>query len=113
MAVPAAAIIALLGLHYPDEWNLKSVNTLNMDVVLMYLGKLYQAQDSGAVEEYEEAGIPTFSIDFRHDPATNTVAGNTVANIQVLGRVLDRRDEEDEFIDFYIRQMNRIFATVD
>ena len=105
---PEAADIARLGSPYSDEWNLEAVITLGADVVFMNLGNLLQAQESGIIEKLEEAGIATVFVDFRQDPTANTIP-----SIQLMGRILGRRDEADEFTDFYTGQMNRIYAAVD
>jgi len=107
-AFPAAADIARLGSPYADDWNLESVISLGTDVVFMNLGELLRAQESGIIDKLDEAGIATVFVDFRQDPTANTVA-----SIQLMGRILDRRDEADEFTDFYTEQMNRIYATVE
>ncbi len=107
-AFPDAAEIVRLGSPYADDWNLESVISLGTEVVFMNLGELLKAQESGIVEKLEEAGIATIFVDFRQDPTANTVA-----SIQLMGRILDRRDAADEFTDFYTAQMSRIYATVE
>lgn len=107
-AFPAAADIARLGSPYADDWNLESVISIGTEVVFMNLGELLKAQESGIIEKLDAAGIATVFVDFRQDPTANTVA-----SIQLMGRILDRRDEADEFTDFYTEQMNRIYATVE
>ncbi|SEO13729.1 iron complex transport system substrate-binding protein [Pseudorhodobacter antarcticus] len=108
MAFPAAADIPRLGSPYADDWNLESVISLGTDVVFMNLGELLKAQESGIITKLDEAGIATVFVDFRQDPTTNTVS-----SIQLMGRILDRRDEADAFTDFYTQQMSRIYATVE
>lgn len=107
-AFPDAPNIARLGSPYSDEWNLESVISLGADVVFMNLGNLLAVQESGIIEKLDEAGIATIFVDFRQDPTANTVP-----SLQLMGRILDRRDEADAFTDFYTAQMNRIYATVD
>lgn len=102
-AFPEATDIARLGSPYSDEWNLESVITLDADVVFMNLGNLLAAQESGIIEKLDEAGIATVFIDFQQDPTANTVP-----SLQLMGRILDRRDEADEFTDFYTAQMARV-----
>jgi len=106
-AFPDATDIARLGSPYSDEWNLESVITLDADVVFMNLGNLLAAQESGIIEKLDEAGIATVFIDFRQDPTANTVP-----SLQLMGRILDRRDEADEFTDFYTEQMARVYGVV-
>ena len=74
---------------------------------MMNLGNLLRAQESGIIEKLEAAGVATIFVDFRQDPTQNTVP-----SIQLLGRILDRRDEADAFTDFYQRQMKQIYSRV-
>jgi len=107
-AFPEASDIARLGSPYSDEWNLESVISLEADVVFMNLGNLLKAQESGVIDKLEEAGIATLFVDFRQDPTANTVP-----SLQMMGRVLDRRDEADAFTDYYTTQMASIYQVVD
>lgn len=107
-AFPEAEEIARLGSPYADDWNLEAVISLGTDVVFMNLGELLKAQESGIIERLEEAGVATVFVDFRQDPTANTVT-----SLQLMGRILDRRDEADEFTDYYTGEMNRIYAAVE
>jgi iron complex transport system substrate-binding protein len=107
-AFPEAENIARLGSPYADDWNLEAVISLGTEVVFMNLGELLRAQESGIIDKLDEAGVATVFVDFRQDPTANTVA-----SIQLMGRILDRRDKADEFTDFYTEQMSRIYATVE
>ena len=99
---PEAAEIPSFGSPYSDEWNLESVISLGTEVVLMNLGNLMKAQESGIIEKLEEAGVATVFVDFRQDPTQNTVP-----SIQLLGRIFDKRDEADAFTDYYQEQMKK------
>lgn len=104
---PEVADIPFLGAPYSEEWNLESVISMDTDVVFMSLGTLLRAQESGIIEKLEEAGVATVFVDFRQDPTSNTVA-----TIQLLGRIFDERENADEFTDFYTEQMKRIYNVV-
>lgn len=104
---PAAADIPSFGSPYADEWNLEAVISLGTEVVLMNLGNLLKAQESGIIEKLEEAGVATVFLDFRQDPTQNTVP-----SLQLLGRIFDKRDEADAFTDYYQAQMKLIYARV-
>jgi len=95
------------GSPYADEWNLEAVISLGTEVVIMNLGNLLKAQESGIIEKLEEAGVATVFVDFRQDPTQNTVP-----SLQLLGRIFDRRDEADAFGDFYQEQMKVIYSRV-
>lgn len=107
-AFPEAGDIQRLGSPYSDEWNLEAVISSGTEVVFMNLGNLMKAQESGIIDKLEEAGVATVFVDFRQDPTQNTVP-----SIQLLGRILDERDNADAFTDFYNAQMKRIYAAVD
>ena len=106
-AFPQAADIPSFGSPYSDEWNLEAVIALGTEVVLMNLGNLLKAQESGIIEKLEEAGVAAIFVDFRQDPTQNTVP-----SIQLLGRIFDKRDEADAFGDYYQAQMKLIYARV-
>lgn len=105
---PEAEAIPRLGSPYSDEWSLETVISLGTELVVMNLGELAQARESGILEKLDAAGIGTVFVDFRVNPTENTVP-----SIQLLGRVLDRRDEADAFTDFYNAQMHAIDTRVD
>jgi iron complex transport system substrate-binding protein len=96
------------GSPYSDEWNLEAVISLDTEVVLMNLGNLLKAQESGIIEKLEDAGVATVFVDFRQDPTQNTIP-----SIQLLGRIFDQRDEADAFSDFYQSEMKKIFSRVE
>lgn len=106
-AFPSAASLPNFGSPYSGEWNLEAVIALGTELVVMNLGNLLKAQESGILEKLDAAGVATVFVDFRQDPTQNTVP-----SIQLLGRILDRRDEADAFTDFYQRQMKQIYARV-
>ncbi|KMW59948.1 putative periplasmic substrate-binding transport protein [Candidatus Rhodobacter oscarellae] len=104
---PDIADLPSFGSPYADEWNLEAVISLGTEVVLMNLGSLLKAQESGIIDKLEEAGIATVFVDFRQDPTQNTIP-----SIQLLGRIFDKRDEADAFGDYYQAQMKLIYARV-
>lgn len=104
---PQAADIPNFGSPYSDEWNLEAVLAQDTEVVFMNLGNLMKAQESGIIDRLEEAGVATVFVDFRQNPTENTIP-----SIQLMGRILDRRDEADAFSDFYQQQMKVIYTRV-
>lgn len=96
------------GSPYTDEWNLEAVISLGTELVLMNLGNLLKAQESGILDKLEEAGVATLFVDFRQDPTQNTIP-----SLQLMGRVFDKRDEADKFSDFYQKQMKLVYSRVD
>ncbi|WP_164743011.1 ABC transporter substrate-binding protein [Mesorhizobium sp. Z1-4] len=100
---PAARDIASLGNPYDAEYSLEKLIALDTELIVMNLGDLLKAQESGILEKLEKAGIPAVFIDFRQNPTENAIP-----SLMLLGKVLDRRDEAAEFIDFYTQQMSVI-----
>jgi iron complex transport system substrate-binding protein len=96
------------GSPYSSEFSLEAVVASGAEVMILNLGKLLQAQESGLLEKLEKAGIAVLFVDFRQRPTQNTVP-----SLQLLGRVLDRRDQADEFIDFYIHNMQTVLNRVE
>jgi iron complex transport system substrate-binding protein len=105
---PEAADLPNFGSPYGDDWNLEAVIALDTDLVLMNLGNLLRAQESGIIDKLEDAGIATVFVDFRQDPTRNTVP-----SVQLLGRIFDERERADEFTDYYQRQMQTIYTRVE
>ncbi|MFA3919031.1 ABC transporter substrate-binding protein [Ruegeria hyattellae] len=106
-AFPEIADLPSFGSPYTDEWNLEGVISLGTELVLMNLGNLLKAQESGIIEKLDEAGIATIFVDFRQDPTQNTVP-----SLQLLGRIFDKRDDADAFGDYYQEQMKLIYSRV-
>ncbi|MEP6018206.1 MAG: ABC transporter substrate-binding protein [Paracoccaceae bacterium] len=106
-AYPKIADLPSFGSPYTDEWNLEAVISQDTEVVLMNLGNLLKAQESGIIEKLDEAGIATIFVDFRQDPTQNTLP-----SLQLLGRIFDKRDEADAFGDYYQAQMKLIYSRV-
>jgi iron complex transport system substrate-binding protein len=106
-AYPQIADLPSFGSPYSDEWNLEAVISLGTEVVLMNLGNLLKAQESGIIDKLEEAGIATVFIDFRQDPTANSLP-----SIQLMGRIFDKRDAADAFGDFYQQQTKLIYSRV-
>lgn len=98
---PQARDIANLGNPYDAEYSLEKLIALDAELVVMNLGDLLKTQESGILEKLEKAGISAIFIDFRQNPTENTIP-----SLLLLGKVLDRRKEAAEFIDFYNEQMS-------
>ncbi|MEJ8475521.1 ABC transporter substrate-binding protein [Roseibium algae] len=107
-AFPEAADIPNLGSPYSGEYSIEALVTSDTQVVFLNLGNLLKAQESGVLEKLEKAGIAVVFVDFRQRPTLNTVP-----SLQIMARVLDQRDNADEFIDFYVKNMNTIYGTVE
>lgn len=105
---PHAADIANLGSPYSGEYSVETLITSQTEVVLLNLGNLLQAQESGILDKLEKAGIAVVFVDFRQRPTLNTIP-----SLQIMARILDQRDNAEEFTDFYVQNMNAIYGKVE
>lgn len=105
---PEAVNIANLGSPYTGEYSVETLITSNTQVVFLNLGNLLKAQESGILTKLGKAGIAVVFVDFRQRPTLNTVP-----SLQIMARVLDKRDNADEFVDFYVKNMSSIYGTVE
>lgn len=76
---PQVAILGLAGGHGPSK------------------------NDRETLARLEAAGVAVVFIDFRHDPLKNTVR-----SMELLGAVLGKRKEADEFVAFWRAQLERV-----
>ena len=96
------------GSPYSGDFSIESAIALEADLVILNLGNLFKAEETGVVEKLDKAGIPTIFIDFRKRPTQNTVP-----SLLLLGKVFDREAEAQEFADFYLQQMRRVTNVID
>ncbi|NRA21978.1 MAG: ABC transporter substrate-binding protein [Oceanospirillaceae bacterium] len=104
---PEIKDIANLGSPYAGDFSLEKVITLKTDLFILNLGKLLNAQESGLLVKLEKAGIKVIFVDFRQRPTQNTIP-----SMLMLGKVLNRQKEANEFVDYYIEQMRAISSVV-
>lgn len=106
-AFPKATNIPNLGSPYAAEYSLEKLILLKADLLVLNLGNLLKAQESGLLTKLEKSGIPTIFIDFRQQPTRNTVP-----SLLLLGKVLDREKQANAFVDYYMREMAKVYARV-
>ncbi|MGX9415721.1 ABC transporter substrate-binding protein [Vibrio sp. RC27] len=106
-AFPQIANIANLGSPYTGDYSLEKIITLDTDLFILNLGNLLKAQESGLLTKLEKAGIKVVFVDFRQRPTQNTVP-----SLLMLGKVLNREKEANEFIDYYVEQMRVVSSVV-
>ncbi|GAB3124151.1 ABC transporter substrate-binding protein [Novispirillum itersonii] len=100
---------AALGSAFPEVDAIPDVGGLgngsfSMEAVIkarpdLVLFTLYGPPPEG-IRKLDEAGIPYVFVDFFRDPLTKTVP-----SLRLLGRVLDREAQAEEFISFYESHM--------
>lgn len=104
----AADALKNFGSPYAGDFSIESAIALNTDLVILNLGNLFKAEETGVIERLDKAGIPVIFIDFRKRPTQNTVP-----SLQLLGRVFDREGRAQEFVDFYMAEMRKVTNVVD
>lgn len=91
------------GNPYSGDFSIEAVLANKADLVILDLGSLFKAEESGVIDKLGKAGVPVVFIDFRHNATENAVP-----SLLLLGRVLDAEARAAEFIDFYMGEMRRI-----
>ena len=96
------------GNPYAGDFSIESVLEAGADLMLLNVGNLFKAKETGLIEKLEKAGVPVVFIDFRRNSTENTVP-----SLLTLGRVFGEEKNTAELIDFYIAQMRRVANVVD
>lgn len=102
---PQIAEIVNFGSPYQGDFNIEQAIALNADIVIMNLQNLFRAREAGMMEKLEKAGIQTVFVDFRQRPAQHTVP-----SILLLGQVFQKQAEAGELINFYVTEMQKVYA---
>jgi len=102
--VPDAKNVALVSALASSDFSVEKAVALDADLIVLSLGFYDKAKETGILDNLEKAGIPTIFIDFRERPTQNAVP-----SMLLLGRVFDRQDQAQEFVDYYTQQMRRIY----
>ncbi|MEM9429337.1 MAG: ABC transporter substrate-binding protein [Pseudomonadota bacterium] len=91
------------GNPYAGDFSIEAVLEADADLVLLDLGNLFKAEDTGLIEKLDKAGVATVFIDFRQNPTENAIP-----SMLILGRLLGEEKAAAEFIDFYIAEMRKV-----
>lgn len=91
------------GNPYSGDFSIEAVLENEADLLILDLGNLFKAEETGLIEKLDEAGVPVVFVDFRQDPTANTVP-----SMLMLGRILGEQDRAAEFIDFYVAEMRKV-----
>ncbi|MEZ0168584.1 ABC transporter substrate-binding protein [Microvirga sp. TS319] len=102
--VPDAKSVTLVSALASSDFSVEKAVALDADLIVLSLGFYDKAKETGILDNLEKAGIPTIFIDFRERPTQNAVP-----SMLLLGRVFDRQDQAQEFVDYYTQQMRRIY----
>lgn len=96
------------GNPYSGDFSIEAVLEADADLVLLDLGNLFKAEETGLIEKLGDAGVPVAFVDFRRNATENTVP-----SLLMLGRIFGAEQRAAEFIDFYIAQMRQVTNIVD
>ena len=104
---PEIADIKNLGSPYKGDFSIETAIALQTQLVIMNLGNYFKAQETGAIEKLEKAGIATVFIDFRQQPTRNAIP-----SMLLLGKVFNQQTQALKLIDFYVEQMQLVYGRV-
>ncbi|WP_048852259.1 ABC transporter substrate-binding protein, partial [Komagataeibacter europaeus] len=93
---PQAARVALIGKTTADTVSPERVLDLHPDLAILTVSGHGPGAASELVAQLESAHVPVVFVDFRADPLHDTVA-----SMQILGRVLHREQEAADYLSFY------------
>lgn len=95
--------IPLIGNTSADSISSEKVLTLRPDVAIFGLSGHGPGKNSELVGQLEKAGVPVVFVDFRTSPLKNTLP-----SIELLGKVLGRDKQAQEYTAFYQENVKRI-----
>ena len=104
---PELADIPEFGSPYAGDFNIEKAISLRTEIILMPLGDLFKAKETGMIEKLKKAGVETVFVDFRQAPLQNTVP-----SILILGKVFGKQKESLNVIDFYLSETQKVYARV-
>lgn len=96
------------GNPYSGDFSIEAVLEADADLVLLDLGNLFKAEETGLMDKLGDAGVPVAFVDFRRNATENTVP-----SLLIMGRIFGAEQRAAEFIDFYIAQMRQVTNIVD
>ncbi len=91
------------GNPYAGDFSVEAVIENEADLLILDLGNLFKAEETGLIEKLDEAGVPVVFIDFRRDPTANAIP-----SMLLLGRLLEEEARAAAFIDFYVAEMRKV-----
>jgi iron complex transport system substrate-binding protein len=101
---PHLSKVPLIGQTSSDTFNIEAAISLRPDVAIFGIeGHGPSSRDAETIRRLEAAGIAIVFIDFRQEPLLNTPK-----SVKLLGQLLGREKEADEFARFYDEQVNII-----
>ncbi|KGA50963.1 periplasmic binding family protein [Yersinia ruckeri ATCC 29473] len=107
---PQVDNIPLIGNTTADSISPEKVLTLNPDIAIFGLSGHGPGKNSELVKQLEKAGVPVVFVDFRTSPLKNTLP-----SMRVLGKVLHREQQANDYIKFYednVRKVTEITSKI-
>ena len=102
-AFPEVADIALIGQASEVSVNVETILALKPDLVVFSVAGEGPKAHSPIADTLAKAGIAVVYVDFRVNPIENTPK-----SIELLGEVIDRKNEAKAFADFYGEHLKRV-----
>lgn len=101
---PHLGKVPFIGQTSSDTFNIEAAISLRPDVAIFGIeGHGPSARDVDTIRRLEAAGVTIVFIDFRQEPLVNTPK-----SMELLGQLLGREKEADEFIGYYQEQLNLV-----
>jgi len=100
---PEIKNIENLGSPYAGDYSLEKIISLNTDLLILNLGNLLKAQESGILTKLEKAGVKVVFVDFRQRPTQNIIP-----SLLMLGKVLNKEQAANTFVDYYLSQVRKV-----
>lgn len=105
---PHGKDIAYFGRASKAEFSVEQAIKLKAELVIFPFGDYEDTKELNLLTQLDKAGIKSVFIDFRQRPTQNTIP-----SILLLGKIFNQRDNAEEFIDFYIKNMRVVYNTVE
>lgn len=105
---PQAGRVPLIGKTSEASVSPEKIVSLQPDLAIFGLTGHGPTPSNPMLRALHDAGIPVIFIDFRDKPMLHTVP-----SMQLLGQVLDRQKEAQQYIDFYQSHLARVKQIVD
>ena len=101
--LPQVKEIATTGEIYNNTMSLEQALESRSDVFVVNAGVFDAAKDVGIIDGLEKVGVPTVTVDYFVDPVKNTVP-----SIRMMGQLMGREKEAENFIDYYQKKVNMV-----
>lgn len=95
--------IPLIGNTSADSISPEKVLTLNPQLAIFGLSGHGPGKESALVTQLQKAGVPVVFVDFRTSPLKNTLP-----SMELLGKVLNREKQAQDYIAFYKDNIKRV-----